>query len=213
MTTDILLSIAAACLFTELVGYWLHMLLHSNKIEFLSRNHMIHHLVVYAPNKPMRQSQEYLGSTYGRANVLGIGMEWIVPAALLLPATLLVLRALGIPAVCQAVFVLVSLTWGYLMFGTMHDAMHLKDFWMGNDRRFGRWFLRARKRHDIHHMEIEDSGKQTKNFGICFFLFDRLFGTLSTEHKPFNRDGLGAAMKRYSYIFPQAAAQAGPAAG
>ena len=48
---------------------------------------------------------------------------------------------------------------------------------------------------------------------ICFFLFDRLFGTLSTEHKPFNHDGLRAAMKRYSYIFPQAAALAGPAAG
>lgn len=203
MASDLLLSVAAAGLFTEFVGYWLHMLLHSEKIEFLSRNHMIHHLVVYAPNKPMRQSREYLGSTYGRASVLGIGMEWLAPAALILPGSLFALRALGVAPARQAVFVLVSLAWGFLMFGTMHDSMHRKGFWMENDRWFGRWFLRARKRHDIHHMEIEDSGKQMKNFGICFFLFDRLFGTLSVEHKRFNHAGLKAAIKRYSYVFPQ----------
>ncbi len=204
MIRDLLLSVVGACLYTEFVGYWLHMLLHSEKLAFLSRNHMIHHLVVYPPNKPMRQSSEYLGSTYDRANVLGIGLEWVAPVSLILPVSLLALRSLGVPAACQAVFVLVSMAWGYLMFGYMHDAMHLKGFWMTTNLRLSRWFMTARKRHDIHHMEISASGKQQKNFGICFFLFDRLFGTLSAEHKPFNRDGLGAAMKRYSYIFPQA---------
>jgi sterol desaturase/sphingolipid hydroxylase (fatty acid hydroxylase superfamily) len=201
MVSMTLLSVAAACPFLEFVGYWLHMLLHSEKIEFLSRNHMIHHLVVYAPNKPMRQSQGYLGSTYARASVLGIGMEWLVPAAILLSATLLAFRLLGLAALYQTVFVATSLAWGYLMFGYMHDGMHIQGFWMEESDWLGRWFLKARRLHDIHHMELEDDGREAKNFGICFFFFDRLFGSLSTEHKRFNHKGLEAAKKRYAYIY------------
>ena len=42
----------------------------------------------------------------------------------------------------------------------------------------------------------------TANFGICFFLFDRLFGTLRKEHSRFNRQGHAAALRRYAYVFP-----------
>lgn len=198
---DIFLSVASACLFTEFAGYWFHILLHSDKIEFLSRSHMIHHLVVYGPNKPMRPSREYLDSTYGRANVLGIGMEWLFPAGLILSGVLLVFRALGIPAACRIAFVTVSLAWGYLMFGYMHDAMHLQAFWMERSRFLRRWFLGARKLHDIHHMPLDDAGKMPTNFGICFFVFDRLFGTLVQENARFDQQGLEAALKRYAYIF------------
>lgn len=201
MNSGVVLAVPAACLYAEFLGYWLHILLHSNKIEFLSRNHMIHHLVIYAPNKPMRQSTEYLKSTYGRASVLGLGMEWILPVVILLAITLTALQALGVSLISQVVFVSASLTWGWVMFGYMHDAMHLRSFWMERHPLFMRWFLRARKYHDIHHMDLDDSGKMPNNFGICFFAFDRLFGTLLTEHRRFNRAGLAAAMRRYAYIF------------
>lgn len=200
---EIPLSLAAACLFTEFVGYWLHILLHSEKVRFLSRNHMIHHLQVYPPNKPMRPSREYLGSTYGRANIIGIGLEWLLPAAGLLPVVIIVLRALGVSAVGQAAFTAASLAWGWLMFGYMHDAMHLRGFWMEDDPRLGRWFLGARRRHDIHHMNLTDSGLMTKNFGICFFWFDRLFGSLADEFGKFNHAGHAAAARRYSFIFAE----------
>ena len=49
MALNILLTIAGACLFTEIAGYFIHILLHSNKIQFLSKNHMVHHLKVYQP--------------------------------------------------------------------------------------------------------------------------------------------------------------------
>ena len=35
------------------------------------------------------------------------------------------------------------------------------------------------------------------NFGIGFFLFDRIFRTLSTRHRPLNRKGLAIALQRY----------------
>jgi len=41
-----------------------------------------------------------------------------------------------------------------------------------------------------------------KNFGIGFFLFDRLFGTLSSEHSPFNHRGYAAARERFKYVEP-----------
>jgi len=201
-----LITFACACAFTELVGYWLHVLLHSHRIRFLSRHHMIHHLIVYAPNKPQRQSAEYLSSTYDRANVLGIGLEWLLPAGVIVAAILLAGRALAVPAPRIALFVATSLAWGWWMFGYMHDAMHLKGFWLEHVPSLAPWFLRARKLHDIHHMDLDDEGFMPYNFGICFFVFDRLFGSLRREHERFNQPGLEASLKRYAYIQKAAAA-------
>lgn len=201
MPAGIVLSFASACFFAEFVGFWLHILMHSNKIEFLSRNHMIHHLVLYAPNKPQRHAGPYLLSTYGRANVLGLGMEWLLPVGILLAVVLSFFRVMGITLVNQAVFTVAALAWGCLMFWYMHDAMHLKDFWMETSRFWRHWFMEARRRHDIHHMDLVDDGRMTRNFGICFFFFDRVFGTLADEHRRFNPKGLNQAMKRYAYIF------------
>jgi sterol desaturase/sphingolipid hydroxylase (fatty acid hydroxylase superfamily) len=39
-----------------------------------------------------------------------------------------------------------------------------------------------------------------KNFGIGFFLFDRLFGTFSPEQSPFNHRGYAAARERFKYV-------------
>ncbi len=192
---------AGACLTAEFVGYWLHILLHSDKIKFLSRSHMIHHLISYPPDKPMRPSEEYMLSTQGRASLLGIGMEWLFPIAVIMSALEFGLRAAGASGIHQAVFVVTALGWGTAMFWYMHDAMHLKRFWMEKNSLLGRWFLRARKRHDIHHMRIADSGLMNRNFGICFFFFDRVFGTLQAEHETFNRPGYEGAKRRFSYLY------------
>ncbi|MFI5360922.1 MAG: sterol desaturase family protein [Elusimicrobiota bacterium] len=202
MIVSLLPTVAAACVFAEFVGYWLHVLLHNEQIPFLSRNHMVHHLVVYAPNKPMRPSRAYLTSTYGRAGILGIGLEWLIPVAVLIPLELTALRLAGLAPLLEGAFVAASLGWGLLMFSYMHDAMHEKWFWMERSAFWRRWFLRARRRHDIHHMDLDAAGRMTTNYGICFFAFDFLFGTLVEEHRTFNKAGLEASFRRYSYIFP-----------
>jgi sterol desaturase/sphingolipid hydroxylase (fatty acid hydroxylase superfamily) len=161
---------------------------------------MIHHLVIYAPDKPQRQSTSYLKATYGRANVLGVGLEWLLPVALILSATAGALSLLGVSLPLRAVFCAAALAWGIAMFWYMHDAMHLKDFWMERNGLLARWFLAARRRHDIHHMDLTDAGRMASNYGICFFGFDRLFGSYLDEHRRFNRGGLEAARVRYARV-------------
>jgi hypothetical protein len=60
VTTTVLVAIATAvgsCSVAEFLGYWLHRLLHSDKIPALSRSHMIHHLRYYGPKHRMRQGR------------------------------------------------------------------------------------------------------------------------------------------------------------
>ncbi|MEK6543260.1 MAG: sterol desaturase family protein [Elusimicrobiota bacterium] len=195
------LTVLAAFAVSEFLGYWLHRLLHSEKIAFLSRNHMIHHLVVYAPDKPMRPDRKYLKATYGRASLDGIGLEWLIPAGIILTTFFTAFTILGTGILHRAIFVVSSFAWAWMMFHYMHDAMHLKDFWMERSSPLSRWFLGARRLHDIHHMDLADSGRMETNFGICFFLFDRLFGTIEKRHNAFNQTGLRASRRRYAFIF------------
>ncbi|PIP84187.1 MAG: hypothetical protein CO113_02535 [Elusimicrobia bacterium CG_4_9_14_3_um_filter_62_55] len=199
MALKFVFTVVGACVFTEIVGYFIHILLHSNKIEFLSKNHMIHHLKVYQPKRGMR-SADYLVSTYGRAQVDGVGLEWLGPIALILAAFFGAAYAFGMPLVLQAVFVVAALLWGRFIFGVMHDAMHLESFWMAKNPLTRPWFLHVRKLHDIHHLSIEDDGRMTTNFGICFFFMDRLFGSLKTKMSSFNEKGYKTALERYAYI-------------
>lgn len=201
-TLNIAVTIVSAWVYTELAGYWLHRLLHSEKIPYLSRSHMIHHLVLYAPNKPQRPCATYLVSTDGRASLLGIGMEWLAPVAVIMAATVAGLTALGVPAALQALFLASASLWGWFMFGYVHDRMHLKGFWLAENKWLAPWFTGARRLHDIHHINITDDGREATNFGMCFFFFDRLFGTFKRAHARFNRAGYEAAKKRYSFIYP-----------
>lgn len=195
-----LFTFAAACLFAELSGYFLHKLLHSDRIRFLSRNHMIHHLRLYGPDMAKR-SEKYLDATVGRAGVGGIGLEWLLPVGLLIASLLGLFALLGIGPVHQLIFVGVAVGWGLVMFAYMHGSLHLKNFWMLENRFLRRWFRGVRRLHDIHHLELNDAGRMPVNFGICFFWFDRLFGTFQTDVRPLNKKGHATAREVYSFVF------------
>ena len=87
------------------------------------------------------------------------------------------------------------------MFSYLHDRMHIKDFWMGRAPLLSRWFLRARRLHDIHHHVLNNEGLMDKNFGIGFFVFDRLFGTLAYEGSAFNRPGHAVAQRKFRDLY------------
>ncbi|MFI5360921.1 MAG: sterol desaturase family protein [Elusimicrobiota bacterium] len=200
MALSLILTVAAACIFAELVGYWLHVLLHNEKIPFLSRNHMIHHLVVYARNtkvRPLRVGD----ASEDPAELLFMGLEWLFPIGAILPLALIVLRIAGLSVVLQAAFVATSLLWGLLMFNYMHDALHEKSFWMERSSFWRNRFRCAQRRHDIHHMDIDAAGRLTRNYGIFFFFFDRLFGTFADRRRSERHDGLKTAFKRYAVLF------------
>ena len=197
----VLFWFAASIQASELLGYLLHRLLHSGKIGFLSRNHMRHHLVLYGPLQSQRPGTIYRDATTDTIALGNIGLEWLVPGALLLTASVTVLHYLHVSVTHQCIFVAGSLAWSFLMFSYLHDRMHVDDFWMERAPCLKRWFVSAREAHDIHHWALNDDGLMDKNFGIGFFLFDRIFGTWTARWPSFNRDGYANARHRFSDVF------------
>jgi sterol desaturase/sphingolipid hydroxylase (fatty acid hydroxylase superfamily) len=195
-----LYTVVGAVVYTEFVGYWLHILLHSEKVPALSRAHMLHHLRDYGPKKPLHRSGAYLNSAESRTNFLGVGMEWFLPVLLIISGSLAMLWLLGVPASHQIVFLLTGILWGHFLFGHMHSAMHLTDFWMLKVPVLNIWFRKIRQLHDFHHLQISADGRMQKNYGICFFWFDRLFGSYSPKPKEFNHSGHEAALVRYKNV-------------
>lgn len=195
-----LLAPVAGILFTEFVGYFLHILLHSEKIAWLSRSHMIHHLRIYSLEAGLRQPAPYKDSTDGRAALGGIGFEWLLPIAGVLGAMLLAFRAAGVPWLLQALFAVPALAWGKVMFGALHDSMHIEGHWLTRFPLTRAWFTEARRLHDVHHVRFTDDGRMLTNYGISFFGFDRLFGTYAPAAGGFNSSGHRAALKRYKSL-------------
>ena len=194
--TGILESVLCACLVAELAGYWLHRLLHSDKLPFLSRSHMIHHLFLYGPEQPLH-TQEYKDATSGRLALGNVGMEWLAPSVLLLAVSWLVMALLRVPVIDQVFAIGTLIVWPFVTFSYLHDRMHLQDSWMTRFGLLRGWFSRARRLHDIHHRQVNDEGRMDTNFGIAFHFFDRLFRTLATHHRPLNRAGFEAARRRH----------------
>ncbi|HKS83042.1 MAG TPA: sterol desaturase family protein [Candidatus Acidoferrales bacterium] len=194
--------IAFSVLAAELVGYLLHRFLHSEKICWLSRSHMEHHLEHYGPLKPMRPSPQYIDATTGRWAIGNVGLEWIAPSALLIIAFVAAFTAAGISWPYQLSFIAITLGWSSLMFSYLHDRMHMRGFWMERNWLLRRWFVAARRLHDIHHLSLNDFGRMDRNFGIGFYFFDRVFGTISNKPALLNQTGVEAARKRYDAAKP-----------
>jgi sterol desaturase/sphingolipid hydroxylase (fatty acid hydroxylase superfamily) len=72
---------------------------------------------------------------------------------------------------------------------------------MEKNRWLQRWFMSARNLHDIHHHVVNREGLMDKNFGIGFFFFDRVFGTLSPETQPLDTIGYEKAVERFSALW------------
>jgi sterol desaturase/sphingolipid hydroxylase (fatty acid hydroxylase superfamily) len=180
----------------EFAGYWLHRLLHSNKFPALSRGHLIHHFLIYGPRQPLRAG-DYHDATDHRFSVGNVGIEWLVPSAIILLSCWGVMALLGVPQVYQVLALCTLLGWPILMFSYLHDRMHVENFWMTRVPVLRSWFLSARRLHDIHHRSVDGEGYMDSNFGIGFYFFDRFFRTMAKRHRPFNWKGYRAAIGRY----------------
>jgi sterol desaturase/sphingolipid hydroxylase (fatty acid hydroxylase superfamily) len=191
--------ITGSCISAELIGYWLHRLMHSGAIQFLSRNHMKHHLALYGPLQEQR-SREYHDATNDSLSLGNIGLEWLVPAAIFLGGAEAIFHAARVLPLYQVIYFVSSLGWSFLTFSYLHDAMHVEGIWLERNSWLRRWFISARRRHDAHHVMINDEGLMDRNFGIGMFLFDRVFGTLSDRAVPFNERGYAAAQERFRSV-------------
>ena len=192
----IIATLVDSVVVAEFAGYWLHRLLHSDRFPVLSRGHLIHHFLVYGPRQPMRAA-EYHDGTDNRFSVGNVGIEWVVPSALILLFCWGAMVQLGVPHAYQALALCTLLGWPLLMFSYLHDRMHLENFWMTRFPLLKTWFLRARRLHDIHHHSVNHEGFMDTNFGIGFYFFDRFFRTIARHHRPFNWKGYQTAIERY----------------
>ncbi len=161
---------------------------------------MIHHLQIYGP-KQKQLAKEYKNSVQNRFALMNIGTEWIFPVFLVECSIFLVGFLLGVPVAYISLFAGATLLWGYFLFAYMHAKLHVEGFWMEESWFFKKWFLRARKLHLIHHHRLDNVGRMNTNYGICFFFFDSIFGSLRKEFEAFNENGFKAAKKRYAYLF------------
>ena len=193
----VLMTLLFSALIAELAGYWLHRLLHSDKIQFLSRGHLIHHFLIYGPRQPMRSKAGYQDITDNRFSVGNIGLEWLVPSGIVLAICWAVMWWFHVPRGYQILAVCSLLVWPVFMFSYLHDRMHEENFWMTRIPLLKIWFLKARRLHDIHHRSMDSEGRMDTNFGIGFHFFDRFFGTISECHHPFNWSGYEIAKHRY----------------
>jgi hypothetical protein len=139
--TFAIIAWAATAVFTaELLGYLLHRLLHSGWIRVLSMNHMKHHLLLYGPLQKQRPSSEYLDATAGKIAIGNVGLEWIVPAGVLLVAFGGLFWLFGVSLGYQVLFFGIVLAWSFWVFSYLHDRMHIKGFWMERVAILKNWF-------------------------------------------------------------------------
>jgi sterol desaturase/sphingolipid hydroxylase (fatty acid hydroxylase superfamily) len=183
----------------EFAGYWLHRLLHSDKFRVLSQPHLIHHFLMYGPQQPMRAAK-YHDATDSRFSLNNIGIEWLVPSAIILGCCYGVMILIGVPSAYKLIALCTLLGWPIFMFSYLHDKMHIENFWMTKVPILKGWFLNARRMHDIHHRSVDSRGLMDTNFGIGFYFFDRLFKTTAKRHRPFNWSGYNAAIERYGFV-------------
>src|SRR5260370_24828766 len=140
---------------------------------------------------------EYHDATDNRFSVGNVGIEWLVPSAIILLFCWAAMALLGVPPVYQVLALCTLLGWPILMFSYLHDRMHTENFWMTRIPLFKSWFLRARRLHDIHHRSVNSKGFMDTNFGIGFYFFYRFFRTMVKLHRPFNCESYQAPVGRY----------------
>lgn len=162
------LVLALSFVYTELIGYITHRFLHSGHAGWLGDLHMEHH-DKYAPGEA--QAFDDYKYTDRETWIERVGLEWIIPIAVVTVPLSVFLLLLGVSWQFLLAGTMLSLGWAWLGFTYMHRAFHLKRFWMVKNYVFKGWFKETKKLHFIHHNDV------TKNFGIVFFWFDKLYET------------------------------------
>lgn len=167
------IAILSGILFSEVVGYAIHWLIHSGKIQWMQRAHMRHHLEFYPPKSIMRDF-EYRGPKH----TVGIGWEWVIPTFLVSLILTGILLLAGLSYLLITVVQVTAIIWGLVMFNLLHSSFHIREHWLSEAKTPIRvWYKKIRRSHDVHHHWTDEKGRMMVNFGISQFWLDRLFGT------------------------------------
>lgn len=142
-------------------GYVVHWLLHQSFMGRWNKAHMTHHEVLYPPC-------DYFSETYRHAGKDNTFIPFAIASLPLLglPWVLLGFGVISFPL--TIIIVLEMLLIGFLH-DYLHETFHVPSHWLNRFKTVKKW----NKRHYQHHVRMET------NFGIFFFVWDRLFGTFN----------------------------------
>lgn len=161
----LLWALPSTHLISTFIGYWLHRILHTRYIKFWSDPHRIdHHGKLYPVHSLRRNTYEPLPGLKGNT----------IPFLLL-----------SIPIICGVFYIFPLLVSSVIAIylaiigycsSKLHDVFHLNSHPF---KKIFPFYQTLEKLHDIHHLRPD------KNFGIVFFEWDWVFGTLecSTDRK------------------------------
>ena len=155
--THYLLMLILGPVLVELVGYFWHRIVEHRGLlgHFFSERHIVHHEHDY-PIDHLRRRSKYKSSQSWTWHFIGV-----ISAIVMIIVLPLDLAVVLISSCSLYIFLIIS---------NLHKAYHIENHWLS---RFA-WFRKMLKLHDIHHY-------QNTNYGICFFVMDRIFGTYSEE--------------------------------
>jgi len=154
-----LLFFVAGPFLVEFVGYFWHRWVEHREVlgKSISFRHYRHHEVQYPVNKlrtdgPYDSADSWTWYVVGGVSTVGAFLFMPVPYALS--------------------FTLGAWIYAHYIVANMHSAFHLNGgtHFLWNYK----WFHKLVKLHDIHHYG-------NCNYGICFFMMDKIFGTYREE--------------------------------
>lgn len=166
----LLVAFSATGFITTFLGYWVHWAFHQPWSLRFYHAHMNHHQIQYPP-------ADFLSETYrgaGRDSTVILFAIAFAPVLL----TIALLTLFGFFSLTTCIISLASLAvWGFAH-DYFHDQFHLTNtFW----KKFA-FFIKLRSTHYLHHLDM------SKNYGIVFFQWDKLFKTYDAEEIKFDQE-------------------------
>lgn len=161
---DVVIAAIVTFFVTNLLGYIIHRFLHQTWAGSFYHKHMTHHLILYP-------TYDYTSVKYRNA-----GKDNTVITFLLISIPLVILMIflwlLNILSLAVVVTILLTIAILGFLHNFIHDAFHIEDHILNKIPIIKNLFEKWNRIHYLHHYNLE------KNYGIFFFAFDRLFGTL-----------------------------------
>lgn len=165
---NLLLILIITGIFTVFLGYIIHKLFHNPSSRWFYHAHMNHHMIQYPPTS-------FFSDSYKSAGKDSTVILFVIAFAPILLGVI-ALTFFGVFSLTTCIASLLGLVfWGW-MHNYVHDHFHLKNTWLT----YIPFFIKWRKLHYIHHLDM------TKNLGIIWFGWDKLFKTFADEDVELN---------------------------
>jgi sterol desaturase/sphingolipid hydroxylase (fatty acid hydroxylase superfamily) len=159
----VFLTIIISFFITSLFGYVVHWSLHQKWAGILYKAHRVHHFQKYPIS-------DFISDTYRQAGINSTPKFFFIGALPLIIVPIVLWHAGIMPLSIMITVLIVEAIMGFLH-NYLHDAFHIRNHWLYRVPVINKWFSHWFKLHYLHHYNIK------KNFGICNFFWDRVFGS------------------------------------